>query len=146
MHEAHPVLVTAPLSLGQERIWLLTRLHGTIPALHERGGAWLDGEVGLADIEAAALEIARRHAILRTVIREEEGQPLQLWLMQSESSTQAPGSGTHCEPSQWVPSGQGGHIPPPEHTPSSASGEGNTQVWPGGHSRSSSHTCGSTHS
>ncbi len=74
---SHP-FTYAPLSLEQERMWLLTRAFGATPALHERGGAWLDGELDSERLRSAIGIIAKRHEILRTTFAERDGQPVQI--------------------------------------------------------------------
>ena len=65
-------------SLEQERIWLLTRIHGASPAFHERGGACLEGDIDASLIEAAASAISMRHEVLRMRFAEQGGQPVQV--------------------------------------------------------------------
>jgi amino acid adenylation domain-containing protein len=65
-----------PLSYSQERLWFIDRLEGSaqyhIPALLN-----LKGEVNIAALENALKAIVERHEVLRTVIREHEGQGYQ---------------------------------------------------------------------
>ena len=72
------LLFFAPLSLEQERVWLLTRFYGAIPAFHARGGAWLDGEVDARRLALAIEVVTQRHEILRTHVAEREGRPVQV--------------------------------------------------------------------
>jgi amino acid adenylation domain-containing protein/non-ribosomal peptide synthase protein (TIGR01720 family) len=83
-----------PLSYSQERLWFIDRLEGSvqyhIPAILN-----LKGEVNIAALENALRAIVERHEVLRTVIREHEGQGYQYvkvnsWtLKQSRSSNNA---------------------------------------------------------
>ncbi|AUX45571.1 peptide synthetase [Sorangium cellulosum] len=68
----------APLSFEQERMWLLVRLHGALAAFHERGGAWLDGEIDTVRLTRAVEAVATRHEILRTTFAERDGKPVQV--------------------------------------------------------------------
>ncbi|EYF02912.1 hybrid non-ribosomal peptide synthetase/type I polyketide synthase [Chondromyces apiculatus] len=67
-----------PISFEQERIWLLSQIHGHSPALQEGGGAWIDGDLDVARLHAALQEVASRHEILRTVFVERDGMPAQI--------------------------------------------------------------------
>jgi hypothetical protein len=71
-------LTRAPLSTEQARMWVLARFHGALPAFHERGAVWLDGEVDAAQIRRAVGHIVARHEALRTTITEICGQPAQI--------------------------------------------------------------------
>jgi amino acid adenylation domain-containing protein len=68
----------APLSMEQERMWLLAKLHGAVPGFHERGGVWIDGILDRAALDRAIEAIARRHEILRTRFLERDGAPCQV--------------------------------------------------------------------
>ncbi|WAS99550.1 amino acid adenylation domain-containing protein [Nannocystis poenicansa] len=70
--------ICAPLSTEQARMWVLARFHGALPAFHERGAVWLDGEVDAAQIRRALGSIVARHEALRTTITEVCGQPAQI--------------------------------------------------------------------
>jgi amino acid adenylation domain-containing protein len=71
----HPTLL--PLSFEQERMWFLSKLHGSSPAFHERAGAWLHGQLDVQLLKQAIIEITRRHEILRTTVVEIDEQPAQ---------------------------------------------------------------------
>jgi hypothetical protein len=71
----HPSLI--PLSFEQERMWFLSKLHGSSPAFHERAGAWLHGQLDVNLLKQAIVEIARRHEILRTTFVDIDEQPAQ---------------------------------------------------------------------
>ncbi len=67
-----------PLSFAQQRLWFLDRLLGAsatynIPAVFDLEGALRPEALG-----AALDEILRRHQVLRTVFRVEDGQPVQV--------------------------------------------------------------------
>jgi amino acid adenylation domain-containing protein len=68
-----------PLSYSQERLWFLDRLEGTL-AYHIPAVLRLKGALDIAALENALQTIINRHEVLRTVIREEKGQPYQLIL------------------------------------------------------------------
>jgi amino acid adenylation domain-containing protein len=68
----------APLSLEQERMWLLARLHGALPAFHERGAVWVDGEIDVPRLTRAIQSVAARQEVLRTDFIEDSGRPTQL--------------------------------------------------------------------
>ncbi|WP_229373694.1 condensation domain-containing protein, partial [Umezawaea beigongshangensis] len=70
---------TLPASSGQKRLWLLCALDPAANlAYHLNGGARLRGRLD-ADVLAAALrEVVRRHEVLRTTLREEDGDVVQV--------------------------------------------------------------------
>ncbi|WP_437972165.1 amino acid adenylation domain-containing protein [Sorangium sp. So ce260] len=74
----------SPLSLEQERAWLLARSRGAAPVLHERGAAWLDGELDVPRLARAIERVAARQTILRTSFTEHDGQPAQAVSPQAE--------------------------------------------------------------
>jgi amino acid adenylation domain-containing protein len=65
-----------PLSFSQERLWFIDQLGGSrqyhIPAILR-----LDGKLDTAALEQALKAIIHRHEILRTVVRQEDGQGYQ---------------------------------------------------------------------
>jgi amino acid adenylation domain-containing protein len=65
-----------PLSYSQERLWFIDRLEGSVQ-YHIPAVLKLEGEVSIAALENALKEIVERHEILRTAIREHEGQGYQ---------------------------------------------------------------------
>lgn len=65
-----------PLSFGQERMWFLDRLHGSVQ-YHIIWGFRLKGDLHIPSLENALGYIVDRHEPLRTVIREEDGVPYQ---------------------------------------------------------------------
>jgi amino acid adenylation domain-containing protein/non-ribosomal peptide synthase protein (TIGR01720 family) len=80
-----------PLSYSQERLWFIDRLEGSVQ-YHIPAVLNLKGEVNIAALENALKTVVERHEVLRTVIREHEGQGYQFvktnnWaLKQSQSS------------------------------------------------------------
>ncbi|WP_437297431.1 amino acid adenylation domain-containing protein [Sorangium sp. So ce426] len=71
-------LTYAPLSFEQETKWLLARVHGPAPVIHEGGAAWLDGDLDVPRLRRAIEAIAARHEPLRTSFIEREGEPAQV--------------------------------------------------------------------
>ncbi len=67
----------APLSFGQERLWVLDRLDPGSDAYNLLDVVLLRGEIDPAALGAALGEVRRRHEVLRTVIVEREGEPVQ---------------------------------------------------------------------
>ncbi|HVU96082.1 MAG TPA: amino acid adenylation domain-containing protein [Puia sp.] len=66
----------APLSFGQERLWLIDQLEGSV-AYHIPAILRLQGELDEFALESAFRAIVRRHEALRTVICPEGGDPRQ---------------------------------------------------------------------
>ncbi len=66
-----------PLSLAQQRLWLLQRIEPDPALYHVAGAAWLDGALDRDALAAALLQIARRHEALRTTFVEIDGTPMQ---------------------------------------------------------------------
>lgn len=67
-----------PLSLAQERLWLLEELDGHQRLVHALPAAWrLRGPLDRAVLERCLQEISDRHETLRTSVRLEGGQPVQ---------------------------------------------------------------------
>ncbi|RKR91955.1 amino acid adenylation domain-containing protein/natural product biosynthesis luciferase-like monooxygenase protein [Micromonospora pisi] len=90
-HEAAPVpaapVVAAappdrsgPLSHGQARMWFLERLHPGQGAYNEPTAVRLDGRLDLRALRTALELLVARHAALRTVFREQDGEPVQIVL------------------------------------------------------------------
>ncbi len=67
----------APLSLAQQRLWLLHQLEPDNPAYNERLALRLTGAFDPARLTAAVQQIAHRHAILRTTFHLLDGRPYQ---------------------------------------------------------------------
>ncbi|MFC0514087.1 non-ribosomal peptide synthase/polyketide synthase [Mucilaginibacter angelicae] len=83
-----------PLSYSQERLWFIDRLEGSVQ-YHIPAVLKLEGEVNKTALENALKAIVERHEVLRTVIREHDGQGYQYikannWgLKQSQSTSNA---------------------------------------------------------
>lgn len=71
-----------PLSFSQERLWFVDRFSGSQP-YHLPFLLKLSGKVNVPALQYALQEIANRHEVLRTVIREEQGKGYQLVLPQN---------------------------------------------------------------
>lgn len=67
----------APLSVQQQRFWLLEQLNPGTSAYTLSFAAWLHGEVAAAALGRAVVELARRHESLRTTVRLVAGVPVQ---------------------------------------------------------------------
>ena len=67
-----------PLSLGQERLWLLHELGADTRVYHLPFAFWLAGDLNIVALEASLQEIVRRHDILRTTFSGGQGQPMQV--------------------------------------------------------------------
>ncbi|UOE51896.1 amino acid adenylation domain-containing protein [Mucilaginibacter sp. SMC90] len=65
-----------PLSYSQERLWFIDRLEGSVQ-YHIPAVIKLTGEVNTSALENALKEVVERHEVLRTVIREHDGQGYQ---------------------------------------------------------------------
>src|SRR4029077_9896988 len=66
-----------PLSFAQERLWFLDRLQPGETVYNLPLVLRLEGDLDAAALAAAIGEIVRRHAVLRTVFVEGEGDPVQ---------------------------------------------------------------------
>jgi amino acid adenylation domain-containing protein len=66
----------APLSFGQERLWLVAQLDPESVAYHVPFAARLDGRLDVASFRQALDEIVRRHEILRTTFPRDETEEL----------------------------------------------------------------------
>jgi amino acid adenylation domain-containing protein len=65
-----------PLSYSQERLWFIDRLEGSV-SYHISAVLKLEGEVNITALQNSLKTVVERHEILRTVIREHEGQGYQ---------------------------------------------------------------------
>jgi Condensation domain len=109
---------TAPLSFGQERLWLLDRLDPGNPVYHMATALTLTGPLDLPVLARSFAEIVRRHAVLRTTFREEDGRPVQV-----------PGPAPAAELPLVDLSGLGPSPPGPlSHPPSHPPGRGGTSA------------------
>ncbi|HEY6802664.1 MAG TPA: condensation domain-containing protein, partial [Pyrinomonadaceae bacterium] len=68
----------APLSFAQERLWFLDQLQPGDAAYNMPGIAWLEGDLNVAALERSLNEIVRRHEVLRTTFRTEDGRAAQV--------------------------------------------------------------------
>jgi amino acid adenylation domain-containing protein/FkbM family methyltransferase len=67
-----------PLSFAQQRMWFLNRMAPSASAYHLGGAFRITSKVNSAAVEQSLNEIIRRHEVLRTSFKEEEGQPVQI--------------------------------------------------------------------
>ncbi|MFD3924448.1 condensation domain-containing protein, partial [Streptomyces sp. NPDC058595] len=71
--------VTLPATSGQKRLWLLCALDPQANLAYTlNGGARLSGQLDAPALAAAVEEVARRHEVLRTTLREEDGEIVQV--------------------------------------------------------------------
>ena len=68
----------APASFAQRRLWFLDRMAPGGSGYAMPGAVRLRGRLDAAALERALAEVVRRHASLRTVFREVEGEPVQV--------------------------------------------------------------------
>jgi aryl carrier-like protein len=66
-----------PLSLTQQRIWILNRLEPENPAYNVAMSLRLDGALDLPALQSSLNNIVRRHEILRTTFPTDDGHPVQ---------------------------------------------------------------------
>ncbi|MCP4663526.1 MAG: AMP-binding protein, partial [bacterium] len=66
-----------PLSFAQERLWFLERFEPEAGVYNESDLIHLGGRLAVAGVEAALLEIVRRHATLRTTFAQVDGEAVQ---------------------------------------------------------------------
>ena len=67
-----------PLSFAQARLWFIEQMDPGSPLYHVPSGMRLAGALDVAALERAVAEVVRRHEALRTVIRHEGGEPVQV--------------------------------------------------------------------
>jgi thioesterase domain-containing protein/acyl carrier protein len=67
-----------PLSLAQERLWLLEQLNSGSTAYNVPYALYLEGELNQSALEQSLNTIWQRHEALRTSFQEVEGKPVQL--------------------------------------------------------------------
>ena len=69
----------APLSVAQRRLWLLEEMDPQQRLVHNLPAAWrLDGTLDMAALQASVDELVRRHDTLRTNLRKQGGEPVQV--------------------------------------------------------------------
>ncbi|MCM2579627.1 non-ribosomal peptide synthetase/type I polyketide synthase [Streptomyces meridianus] len=69
-----------PLSHAQQRIWFLDRLHPGRTSYNECSAVRLDGPLDTGALRTALQQAVERHPALRTVFREQDGEPVQIVL------------------------------------------------------------------
>jgi len=67
-----------PLSFAQQRLWFLDQLQGKSATYNLPMAIRLDGSLNFTALEAALREIVRRHEVLRTTFKTENGSPVQV--------------------------------------------------------------------
>jgi amino acid adenylation domain-containing protein len=68
----------APTSFAQRRLWFLDRLEPGNPAYNVPVAARLRGELDVTALRRALTRITARHEVLRTTLREVDGEPVQV--------------------------------------------------------------------
>lgn len=71
---------TFPLSFAQQRLWFLDRLEPGSPLYNIPSVLRVKGQLNIEALEKSFNEIIRRHEVLRTVFKEEKGEPQQVIL------------------------------------------------------------------
>lgn len=66
-----------PLSSAQQRLWLFSQTYPDAASYNMPFAYWLRGEVCTASLSAAFTDLVARHASLRTVFLDVDGEPLQ---------------------------------------------------------------------
>ncbi|WP_386826605.1 amino acid adenylation domain-containing protein, partial [Lysobacter brunescens] len=66
-----------PLSYEQQRIWFLSEVDGNKAAYNASWSLTIDGELDVRALERALSGLIDRHAVLRTVVRMHDGEPMQ---------------------------------------------------------------------
>ncbi len=69
---------TAPLSFGQQRLWFMNQLIPGTPVHNIPVAIQLDNRVDVTALERSINQIISRHEALRTTVRNENGQPVQI--------------------------------------------------------------------
>lgn len=64
-----------PLSLSQQRLWLVDRLHGPAAAYNMAATLELRGELDMAALQATFAALLERHEVLRTAYPDRDGEP-----------------------------------------------------------------------
>lgn len=65
-----------PLSFAQQRLWFLYQMAPNTAAYNMPTAFRLEGELNVSALEAAFLEVMRRHEILRSVFSDQAGEPM----------------------------------------------------------------------
>lgn len=78
--ERQPRSALTPLSFAQERMWFIRQLQPDSAAYNTYLAIRLHGPLDIATLEQSLQAIVRQHAVLRTTIQVEHGQPKQLVL------------------------------------------------------------------
>ena len=66
-----------PLSFSQRRLWFLQKLDPNLTAYNIPATFRIEGDLNIAALEKALMEIVNRHEVLRTRIVETDGEPFQ---------------------------------------------------------------------
>lgn len=69
---------TFPLSFAQQRLWFISQLQQDNASYNVSGGVRMEGPLSVPALERAFGEVLRRHESLRTVIRQVDGEPVQV--------------------------------------------------------------------
>ena len=69
---------TFPLSFAQQRLWFISQLQQDNASYNVSAGVRMEGPLSVAALERAFGEVLRRHESLRTVIRQVDGEPVQV--------------------------------------------------------------------
>ncbi|MHB9147652.1 MAG: SDR family NAD(P)-dependent oxidoreductase, partial [Candidatus Amoebophilus sp.] len=75
---------TFPLSLAQRRLWFLEQLHPNTPWYNMPFAYEVTGELNIAALRDAFVQVIQRHASLRTQIKQLDGQALQCIIKEKE--------------------------------------------------------------
>src|SRR5437867_734372 len=70
--------VTAPLSAGQQQIWLHSQIAPELPLYNEPLTVHRTGPLDVAALEWSVGEILRRHEVWRTTVADVDGEPVQI--------------------------------------------------------------------
>ncbi|MFB6456885.1 amino acid adenylation domain-containing protein [Chitinophaga sp. Hz27] len=65
-----------PLSFSQERVWFIHRMQGSVP-FHLSALLKMSGKLDITSLESALRQIVQRHEVIRTLIRENDGEAFQ---------------------------------------------------------------------
>jgi amino acid adenylation domain-containing protein len=73
-----PPMEHYPLSFGQQRLWFLSLIQPDMIAYNAAGFLLLEGKLDQSALEKAINTILERHSCLRSVIKQQQGQPYQI--------------------------------------------------------------------